>query len=146
MDPQSPTSSQEMEIDDHSPPSLDMASCRTPVEGLALVELDPDLLKLKGLHISEENLVSEGSHPTMQSKIDDNKVRRKLFVRPEEVKPEAKAQSVWTQEEIKSLVLFVALHCDGHTWMTHKDFRFWDEAGAFIQLHLHTPLKRSGGI
>ena len=65
-------------------------------------------------------------------------VKRKLFTK------EKKSQQPWTDEEIKSLIMFVMLHSDGSSWMTHKEFRFWNEAGSFIQMRVHSLHQRSG--
>lgn len=66
------------------------------------------------------------------------RTKRKLFLRNKQSLPP------WTQEETESLVLFLMLHTDSKTWATHKNFRFWDEAGSFVQLKVHSPHLRSG--
>ena len=50
----------------------------------------------------------------------------------------------WTEDELRHLTSFLMLHTDGKSWVSHKDYKFWDSAGEFIQQLLHTSHCRSG--
>ena len=50
----------------------------------------------------------------------------------------------WTDEEHKQLLEFMLLYTDGKTWVMHKEMRFWEAAGKFIQQRLQTVNRRSG--
>lgn len=101
-------------------------SPKTPEHGRS--EVDTDCLRRMSIHQE-----SPRSRSTVMQ-------RRKLFPK------DKRTQYPWSVEEIKTLVLFLMLHSDGQSWMTHKDFYFWSEAGSFIQLQVHTSYKRSGII
>jgi len=58
--------------------------------------------------------------------------------------PSTKELPNWSDEELRMLTCFLMLYTDGKTWVAHKDNRFWDRAGVFIQQQLHTPHCRSG--
>lgn len=82
--------------------------------------------------------VSMVDSPRSRSKSKSVKTKRKLFTK------ERVSQPPWTVEETKSLLCFLMLHTDGKSWMSHKDFHFWEKAGAFIQFRVHSPHLRSG--
>ena len=44
----------------------------------------------------------------------------------------------WTEDELRHLMSFLMLHTDGKSWVSHKDYKFWDSAGEFIQQLLLT--------
>ena len=44
----------------------------------------------------------------------------------------------WSNKEFKELISFLILYTDGKSWMAHKDSKFWDQAGIFIQQQLKT--------
>ena len=50
----------------------------------------------------------------------------------------------WSDGELKALTCFLLLYTDGKSWVAHKESRFWDRAGIFIQQQLHTSHCRSG--
>ena len=50
----------------------------------------------------------------------------------------------WTEDELRHLTSFLMLHTDGKSWVSHKDYKFWDSAGEFIQQLLLTSHCRSG--
>ena len=52
----------------------------------------------------------------------------------------------WTDEELGALTSFLMLYTDGKSRVSHKDWRFWDQAGLFIQQQLKTSHCRSGKI
>ena len=52
--------------------------------------------------------------------------------------------TLWTDEEVYALTLFLMLHTDGKRWVTHKDMKFWDDAGGFIQKYSHITHCRTG--
>ena len=54
--------------------------------------------------------------------------------------------TMWSEAELKQLTLFLLLHTDGKTWISHKNYKFWDSAGEFIQQILHTSHCRSGKL
>ena len=62
---------------------------------------------------------------------------RKLFSRPRTPPPR------WSDDESRQLVQFILLYTDG-SWVLHKDKKFWDCAGKFIQQSLGTSHCRSG--
>jgi hypothetical protein len=61
---------------------------------------------------------------------------RRLFTRPRTPPPR------WSSEESKQLVE-VLLNTEGSAWVLHKDMRFWNEAGKFLQQSLGTAHCRS---
>ena len=50
----------------------------------------------------------------------------------------------WSDDELYSLILFMMLFTDGKTWVAHKNERFWEEAGKFVQQRSHTLHCRTG--
>ena len=72
--------------------------------------------------------------------------RKRLFNTKEESQHPRSTRELpnWTDAELRCLTLFLVLHTDGKTWVAHKNFRFWDQAGVFIQQLLHTAYCRSG--
>lgn len=64
--------------------------------------------------------------PRSRSGSKSVKTRRTLFAR------QKISQTPWTLDETKSLVYFLMLHKDGKSWTVHKDFHFWNRAGAFM--------------
>ena len=57
---------------------------------------------------------------------------------------DVKELPAWTDGELGALVSFLMLHTNGKSWVAHKDSRFWDEAGLFIQQSVKTTHRRSG--
>ncbi len=107
-------------------------SPRTPVAGSSEVDVE-------GLRRMQISVVGDPVVETPRSSgVRTSRVRRKLFEKAK------KTQYPWSTEEMKSLISFVMLYSDGQSWMTHKDCRFWGEAGSFIQSRVYTPYKRSG--
>ena len=39
----------------------------------------------------------------------------------------------WSKEEVRSLVEFILLMCDGKKWPTHQRWHFWQCGGEFVQ-------------
>ena len=39
----------------------------------------------------------------------------------------------WGDSELKFLTEFILFHCPGDKWPTHKNMRFWNEAGQYIK-------------
>ena len=50
----------------------------------------------------------------------------------------------WTELELKLLTEFIMLYTDGEKWMFHKNMKFWDQAGKYMQQFLYTFYVRSG--
>lgn len=42
----------------------------------------------------------------------------------------------WSDEELQALTTFLMLYTDGKSWVAHKDDKFWNQAGVFIQQRL----------
>ena len=49
----------------------------------------------------------------------------------------------WT-ELVKLLTEFIMLYTDGEKWVSHKNMKFWDQAGKYMQQFLNTFYVRSG--
>jgi len=49
-------------------------------------------------------------------------------------------------EEMYALIQFLMFHTDGKTWVTHKDEKFWDDAGGFVQCYSQSVHCRSGRL
>ena len=50
----------------------------------------------------------------------------------------------WSDEELQALTAFLMLYTDGKSWVAHKDDKFWNQAGVFIQQQLKTSHCRTG--
>ena len=50
----------------------------------------------------------------------------------------------WSDEELQALTAFLMLYTDGKSWVAHKDDKFWNQAGVFIQQQLKTSYCRTG--
>ena len=75
--------------------------------------------------------------PTRTLPVTGRLSARKLFPRPRTPPPR------WSDDESRQLVQFMLLYADG-CWVMHKDKKFWDSAGKFIQQSLGTLHCRSG--
>ena len=75
--------------------------------------------------------------PTRRLPITGRLLSRRLFSRPRTPPPR------WSDDESRQLVQFILLYTDG-SWVLHKDKKFWDCAGKFIQQSLGTSHCRSG--
>ena len=120
----------QMDVGMEGAPSLKLYDTVTPVKRVSEV----DVASVK------KSLPAVGGMRTPKSwpgKMKSTKIKR-LFVK------EKRSQPPWTLDETKYLIYFLMLHTDGKSWVVHKDYHFWDEAGAFIQLRVHSPHKRSG--
>ena len=73
----------------------------------------------------------------VQSRLNHESKRRTLF-------PTDKFKLKWTDSEMYALVLFMMLHTDGKQWCAHKDTKFWNDAGVFVQLYSGSSICRSG--
>ena len=73
-----------------------------------------------------------------QSRLNAETKRSTLFhtEKPEKLK--------WTDDEVYALVLFTMLYTDGKQWVTHKDTKFWNDAGIFVQQHSGSSHCRTG--
>ena len=79
--------------------------------------------------------VSFVESPRSRSGSKSVKARRNLFMNKKPSQPQ------WTLDETKGLVYFLMLHMNGKSWSVHKDFRFWDIAGTFIQFRVHSAIR-----
>jgi len=51
----------------------------------------------------------------------------------------------WSDEELQALTSFFMLYIDGKFWVAHKDYKFWCQAGIFIQQQVKTNHCHTGG-
>ena len=51
---------------------------------------------------------------------------------------------IWSDNELYSLILFMMLFTDGKIWVSHKNSKFWEDAGKFVQQQSCTAHCRTG--
>ena len=51
---------------------------------------------------------------------------------------------IWSDDELYSLILFMMLFTDGKAWVAHKNSKFWEDAGKFVQQRSRTAHCRTG--
>ena len=71
---------------------------------------------------------------------------RVLFKEEQESLKSTRTLPEWSDEEFEALCSFLMLYTDGKSWPAHKDYRFWNQAGLFIQQRSRTSHCRSGMI
>ena len=74
-----------------------------------------------------------------QSRLREGAIGRALF--PVEVD-----KTKWVDKEVYALILFLMLYTDGKCWVAHKDMKFWNDAGIFVQKYSGTLHCRTGKI
>ena len=118
---------------------------RTPQPWSSCVTISDAMNAFSELHLLDtpksSNYVSTrlASNPRgSQSRLNAETKRRTLFhiEKPEKLK--------WTHDEVYALVLFTMLYTDGKQWATHKDTKFWNDAGIFVQQHSGSSHCRTG--
>ena len=125
-----------MEGDSDSNSSSDNGDGRqcTPKESVSFVNVE-DLTsafnKMSGLCVTPK--------PERSASRLRNEARgRVLFPKQEQVKTR------WLEKEDYALTLFLLFHTDGRTWVSHRDEKFWCDAGIFVQHHSQSAHCRTG--
>lgn len=71
---------------------------------------------------------------------------RVLFKEEQDTSKGTRTLPEWSDEEFEALCSFLMLYTDGKSWPAHKDYRFWKQAGLFIQQRSKTSYCRSGMV
>jgi len=119
-----------MEIDDrHS----------TPEKLQCTVNIHESIDQLNKLHLVE-------SPKSRVEQVSHGKSRRNIATKGRVLFPKKHETVAWSNKEILSLIQFLMLFTDGKTWVAHKDMKFWDDAGIFINQQSHTHHCRTGKL
>ena len=71
----------------------------------------------------------EKSASRYTSRLPSGAKGRVLFPRQEQVNMK------WLDKEFYALILFLMFHTDGKNWVTHKNKKFWEDAGTFVSVY-----------
>ena len=113
----------------------------TPTELVSSVDVDNLTAAVGGLLLTD----TPKSRPGLTSKLGIIGKRVERHILFDSKGYSTKEQPLnWSDEELRLLTSFLMLYTDGKAWVAHKDSRFWDRAGQFIQQQLHTAHCRSG--
>ena len=117
---------------DSSPPA-------TPPDHVSTIDVRSLERSLQGLEF--------GDTPSRKPKWKKGFVKGKvLFRSDDEARCSTRELPNWTHGELRSLTSFLMLFTDGKVFVSHKNMRFWSEAGKFIQREENTGYCRSGMI
>ena len=108
----------------------------TPPERISSAEFDNLSAAVDGLILTD----TPKSRPGPKVGVTGKRLKCKILFPSEGPKDQPK----WSDEELRMLTCFIMLYTDGKAWVAHKDSRFWDQVGLFIQQQLHTSHRRSG--
>ena len=110
----------------------------TPKQGVSLVSVEELTLSFSEMRgaCQTPTLKRSASKPT--SRLPSGAKGKVLFPRQEQM------NAKWLNKEVYALTIFLMLHTDGKSWVTHKDKKFWEDAGSFVQLHSQSVHRRTG--
>ena len=123
-------------------------NCRSPEQRLSSVTISDAVNAFSELHLLDTpNSSSYDVSPRLasnshgaQSRLNAETKRRTLFY------AEKQEKLKWTDDEVYALILFMMLYTDGKQWAVHKDTKFWNDAGIFVQQHSGSSHCRTGNI
>ena len=128
----------EWDSDSNSSSDNDDKSDLTPKEGVSLVSVEELTASFIEMHGVCQTPTFEKSASRYTSRLPSGAKGRVLFPRQEQVNMK------WLDKEFYALTLFLMFHTDGKNWVTHKNKKFWEDAGTFVQQHSQSIHCRTG--
>lgn len=105
----------------------------TPKDGVSFINVDA----LASAFAEMSDLHNTPKLKQSSSRICSESKGRVLF-------PKQEFKIRWSDKEDYALTLFLMFHADGKTWVSHRNEKFWDAVGVFVQGYSQSTHRRTG--